>query len=274
MMNIPFRKMHGNGNDFVVIEAEDLPTNIPLPEFCAKIAHRQFGIGCDQVLIVDEAETADFKMRIFNNDGSEVEMCGNGIRCLARYVYETGMTDQTKMTVETLAGTIVPEIVGDMVKVDMGIPRLKSDAWVYPEEKTLLRPFTVGGETLAVSLVSMGNPHCVIVVPEITDRLVLEIGPQIERHPDFPKRINVEFIKVLNRGEIEMRVWERGSGETLACGTGATAAAVACHLNGLTDKSVTVKLKGGMLKLELADDGHMYMTGPATTVFEGEYFHG
>lgn len=274
MMNIPFRKMHGNGNDFVVIEAEDLPTNIPLPEFCAKIAHRQFGIGCDQVLIVDEAATADFKMRIFNNDGSEVEMCGNGIRCLARYVYETGMTDQTKMTVETLAGTIVPEIVGDLVKVDMGIPRLKSDAWVYPEAQTLLRPFTVGGETLAVSLVSMGNPHCVIVVPEITDKLVLEIGPQIERHADFPKRINVEFIKVINRGEVEMRVWERGAGETLACGTGATAAAVACQLNGLTDKSVTVKLKGGMLKLELADDGHMYMTGPATTVFEGEYFHG
>ena len=266
-----FTKMHGNGNDFVVVEAKDLPAGGATPELCARLAHRQFGIGCDQVLVVEPSAKADFRMRIFNNDGSEVEMCGNGIRCFARYVFERGLTKKTKLDVETLAGIIVPEVVGDQVKVDMGTPRLKTADWVYPEEKTLKRPLRIGGETFEITLVSMGNPHCVIFVPEITDHHVLEVGPQIERHPDFPRKINVEFIQVLDRRTLKMRVWERGSGETLACGTGATAASHAAWLNGLAESSVAVQLKGGTLQLDLGADGHRHMTGPATFVFTGDF---
>lgn len=266
---IEITKMHGCGNDFVVVNA----TKEALPDdrkaLARALADRHFGVGCDQVLLVEESDRADFRMLIFNNDGSEVEMCGNGIRCLARYVVDKGLTDKKRLDVETLAGIIRPEVVGDLVRVDMGQPRFNTPDWVWDDEKNVARPFEIGGRTLEVTTVSMGNPHCVIFVEELTDDFVLGLGPQIETDPRFPNRINVEFIKALSRRELNMRVWERGSGETLACGTGASASAVASVLNGLTERTVTVHLTGGDLLLEWAEDGRVYMSGPAETVFEG-----
>ncbi|MDE1865201.1 MAG: diaminopimelate epimerase [Candidatus Micrarchaeota archaeon] len=262
-----FTKMQGTGNDFVVINAisERLPSD--LNAFARGIADRKFGVGCDQVLIIRKSDRADFRMQILNNDGSEVEMCGNGIRCLAKYVHDKGITSKTKLEVETLAGLIRPEIVGDKVKVDMGEPKLASKDW--PFGKTIKKRFEVESQTFEITLVSMGNPHCVIFVPEITDRLVLETGPKIENHSVFPNRINVEFVKAINPKELQMRVWERGTGETLACGTGASAAGVAAVLNQLTERSVTVHLKGGDLQIEWGEK-NVFMTGPAKFVFEGE----
>jgi diaminopimelate epimerase len=267
-MTMKFTKMHGAGNDFVVIDAVNQTLTGDLEALSRKLADRHFGIGCDQVLVVCPSDIADFKMLIFNNDGGEVEMCGNGIRCLARFVYETGMTDKTSIEVETLAGIIKPEIVGDQVRVDMGEPRFDTADW--PWGKTVARDFEVDGRNLPVTLVSMGNPHCVVFQDELNDELVLGVGPKLERHASFPNRINVEFIQVLGPRELSMRVWERGTGETLACGTGACASAVAAIENGLTEKTMTIHLLGGDLQLEWADDKHVYMTGPAETVFTGE----
>ncbi len=265
-----FTKMHGAGNDFVVINGitQTLPDN--MSAFCGKLADRHFGIGCDQVLVVGTSDSADFRMQIFNNDGSEVEMCGNGIRCLARFVHDEMLTDKILITVDTLAGIIKPELVGDLVKVDMGEPRFNTNDWCWDAPDIVAKPFEVGQRNLAITLVSMGNPHCVIFTDELSDDLVLGIGPQIEKHPSFPNRINVEFIKVISKNDIRMRVWERGTGETLACGTGASASAVAAIKNGLTDRKMTVHLTGGDLLLEWADNNHVYMTGPAETVFKGE----
>jgi diaminopimelate epimerase len=262
-----FTKMQGTGNDFVVINAmrERLPAD--LVSFAKGVADRKFGIGCDQVLIVDRSSKADFRMRILNNDGSEVEMCGNGIRCLAKYVRSEGLTSKTKLKVETLRGLIRPEIVGDNVRVDMNEPKLVSKDWSSGE--TVGKKLYVGLQAFDVTLVSMGNPHCVIFVPKITDNLVLKVGPKIEIHSRFPNRINVEFIRVINSKELEMRVWERGAGETLACGTGASAAGVAAVLNKLTEREVTVHLKGGNLQIEWGKR-NVFMTGPAEFVFDGE----
>ena len=262
-----FTKMHGTGNDMIIINAieEKIPEN--LGEFSKKIADRHYGIGSDQVLIVNKSDKADFKMLIFNNDGSEVEMCGNGIRCLAKYLKEKKLTDKTRLEIETLAGIIKPEIVGDKVRVDMGEPRFKTDDWIFEEEKVVNKDF----EDYNITLVSVGNPHCVIFLDKITDEDVLVNGPKIENHKAFPNRINVEFIKVLNKKELEMRVWERGAGETLACGTGATASAVAAMINELTERKVVIHLLGGDLEIEWAQDNHVYMTGDAKFVYEGEF---
>lgn len=270
-----FTKMHGTGNDFVVINAmnEQLPEN--LSEFSKNIAERHFGVGCDQVLIIDKSNIADFKMLIFNNDGGQVEMCGNGIRCLARYAYEKGLTIKKKITVETLAGIITPEIIGDHVRVDMGVPIFKTDDWIYEDYKVINKELNVEGHKFNITLVSMGNPHCVIFTDKIIftktheHDLVTDIGPKIERHENFPNRINVEFVKVLDRNKVRMRVWERGTGETLSCGTGAAATCVACVLNNLADNKITVQVIGGDLQLEWND--HVYLTGPAEFVFEGEW---
>jgi len=261
-------KMHGTGNDFVVINAmaEKLPAD--LVAFSKKIADRHYGVGCDQVLLIDKSNIADFKMLIFNNDGSQVEMCGNGIRCLARYVYEKGLTKKKKITVETLAGIKIPEIIGDKVRVNMGKPSFVSKDWKSGE--TISKPLTIEDQTFTATLVSVGNPHCVIFVDKITDELVHKYGPKIENNRElFPNRINVEFIKKISQNEIEMRVWERGAGETLACGTGSTAAAIAAIKNGFTKSNVIVHLIGGNLEISW-DGSDAFMTGPAEFVFEAE----
>ena len=263
--------MQGTGNDFVIIDAQKEKVPINLNEFSRKIADRHFGIGCDQVLIIDKSEKADFKMLIFNNDGSEVEMCGNGIRCLAKYVYGKGLTNKKQLEVETLAGIIKPKIIGNSIKVDMGEPKFKTEDWIFEEEKYINKKLNLNGLDFNVTLVSMGNPHCVIFVDEITDELVTQIGSKIENYKSFPNRINVEFVKILNKNELRMRVWERGAGETLACGTGASASAVAAMLNNLTKRKITIHLLGGDLQIEWADDNHVYLTGPAEFVFEGNF---
>lgn len=268
--------MHGLGNDFVLINgfAEQLPSD--LPALARTLCHRQMGVGADGLIIVLPSAIADLRMRIFNADGSEPEMCGNGIRCLARYAFEHGLADGCKLTVETLAGIIRPELLladgrVTAVRVDMGEPRLKPQEIpaLFPGEQVVARPIQVGDQEVLVTAVSMGNPHCVVFVPDTASAPALQLGPQLETHPLFPAKTNVEFIQVLNRGEARMRVWERGVGETLACGTGACAAAVACALNGLTDRSVTIHLPGGKLELEWTTDNHLMLTGPAVTVFTG-----
>lgn len=266
-----FTKMHGCGNDFVVIDAVNNALPPDLPNLSRRLADRNFGIGCDQVLVVAPSDIADVRMLIFNNDGSEVEMCGNGIRCLAKYVWDNGISDKPALTVETLAGIIKPARAGDQVRVDMGEPRFDTVDWDMGSTPVIARDLAVGDAVLPVTLVSMGNPHCVSIHKVLTDELVLGVGPQVESHDAFPNRINVEFIQVINRTELVMRVWERGSGETLACGTGASASCVAAVLNELTERSVLVRLKGGNLHLEWGSDNHVYMTGPAVTVFRGQW---
>ena len=283
-MKINFTKMHGLGNDFILIDCRQLKLN-NLSMLAKKLCHRRFGVGADQMLLLFDSIHADFMMKIFNADGSEVEMCGNGIRCLAKYIWDRNLSDKKILHIETLAGIIRPEKAGDMVKVDMGEP-------IFEPEKIPVRivesskfkvqsskkqkssgiidyPLQVEGKEFRVTCVSMGNPHTVIFVENLSHFPVTYYGPLIENQPLFPKKTNVEFIEVLNPIEIKMRVWERGSGETMACGTGASAAAVASNMKGLTGKSITIHLLGGDLFVEWAGDNHVYMTGPAEEVFEG-----
>ncbi len=284
-MTINFTKMHGLGNDFILIDLinqQELITlnDEELSKIVTFLCNRRFGIGADQILLILPSEKADFKMRIFNADGSEVEMCGNGIRCFAKYIWERGMSDKSPLEVETLAGIIRPEKNGDLVRVDMGEPEFKPEKIpVYVEyldrerlretDKILGYPLEVEDREFLISCVSMGNPHCVIVVNDSKSFPVSYYGPILENHQIFPNRTNVEFIDIVSRTEINMRVWERGSGETMACGTGASASAVIAAIRGLTERNVTVHLLGGDLQIEWADDNHVYMTGPATAVFDG-----
>jgi diaminopimelate epimerase len=270
-MQIEFTKMHGLGNDFVVINAikEKLPKD--LGDFSKKIADRHFGIGADQILYILNTKEADFKMRFFNGDGSEAETCGNGIRCLAKYVYEHELTKKKKLVFYTLGGIVKPEIQGNLIKVDMGEPKLKTKDWLFNAEKVVKQELEVEGRKYLVTLVSVGNPHCVIFVDDVEKYDLHHLGPLFEHHSKFPKRINVEFVQVINRQEVIMRVWERGDGLTLACGSGASAVGVAGVLNGLTDQKITVHLLGGDLEIEWAKaDNHVYMTGPAAEVFNGK----
>ncbi|MCK8827906.1 diaminopimelate epimerase [Natroniella acetigena] len=276
-----FTKMHGLGNDFVIVNLlEEKLTN--LGQLAREICDRHFGVGADGLVLVLPAEKdeADFRMRIFNPDGSEPEMCGNAIRCFAKYLYERKLTDKTKVKVETLAGIIIPELIieagqVEVVKVDMGQPRLKSQEipMAGVEQKQVVKqPLEVAGQEYEITAVSMGNPHCVIFVDQVDDFPVSEVGPLIEKHSLFPVKTNVEFIEVVNSDELKMRVWERGAGVTLACGTGACASTVAAILNQLTDREVMVHLLGGDLLIEWAEDNnHVYMTGPAEEVFVGEW---
>lgn len=276
-----FTKVQGLGNDFVLVNCftEQLPEGMTWNELSMKICDRHFGIGADGLVLVLPSETADVKMRIFNPDGTEPEMCGNVIRCFARYVYENGIVKNEVINVETLAGLRIPKVIKQgaqivAVRVDMGEPQLERELIPMIPGKAgpvVSEQIEVAGQPFLITAVSMGNPHCVIFVPELENLPLSEIGPQIEAHDVFPKKTNTEFIQVVNRGEVNMRVWERGAGETLACGTGACASVVAGVLNNLTDRQVTVHLTGGDLLIEWGEDNHVYMTGPAENVFIGNY---
>ena len=273
-----FVKVQGLGNDFVVVNAmtENLPAG--LPELARRVCDRYFGIGADGLVLLHKSDVADLRMQIINSDGSEAEMCGNAIRCVAKYAYEQKLITKTKIQVETLAGIKIPELILEngavkYVRVDMGEPILERAEipMLGSAGRVLAEALEVGSEIFKVTAVSMGNPHCLIFVDELASFPVATIGPQIEIHSVFPRKTNVEFIEVLNRQEVRMKVWERGAGETMACGTGACATAVAAVLNGLTEREVTVHLTGGDLFIEWAENNHIYMTGPAEEVFTGSY---
>ncbi len=277
---LQFTKVQGLGNDFVIVDG----TTEQINDYAAaavKLCDRHFGIGADGLVVVLPSETADFRMRIFNSDGSEAEMCGNVTRCFAKYLYEHGLTTKTRMTIETLAGIIGPELKFDQagkvsaVRVDMGKPRLKrAEIPMHgpAEDQVINESLTVNGEEYFITCVSMGNPHCIIFVQDVAALPLEKIGPAIETHPAFPRKINVEFIQVLNDQEMIMRVWERGAGVTLACGTGASAALAAAVLNGKTGPQATIHLDGGDLLLEWnRESGHIFKTGPAEEVFTGIY---
>jgi diaminopimelate epimerase len=280
-MKIHFTKMHGLGNDFILIDCrvQACPSGTKnLRDISRQLCDRRFGIGADQILLLDNSSKADFQMRILNADGSEVEMCGNGIRCLAQYIWDRRLSEKDVLEIETLAGIMKPERSGDLVKVDMGEPifepekipvNLISNLKSQISNLIVDYPLQIADREFTITCISMGNPHAVIVVDDVSGFPVTYYGPMIETHSIFPRKTNVEFIQVLNRAEIKMRVWERGSGETMACGTGAAAAAVASALKGLTEKTVTVHLLGGDLLIEQAVNKHVYMTGPAVEVFEG-----
>ncbi len=274
-----FRKVHGLGNDFVMIDllkSKDYPS-ADLSGLARKACHRQLGIGADGLVLILPDEQADTRMRIFNPDGSEPQMCGNAIRCVARYLFEQGIVPHKQIRINTLAGIITPDIILQdgkfvAVKVDMGEPRLerKEIPMIGPPGQVVNEPLPVGDRIWQITAVSMGNPHCLIFVDNPETIPLAQWGPQIENHPSFPERTNVEFVRVLSRTEIKMRVWERGAGATLACGTGSCATLVGCVLNGLTDRKAAVHLALGSLLIDWADNNHIYMTGPAEEVFCGE----
>lgn len=274
-----FTKMHGAGNDYVYVDcfAEPVPADIPATAIA--ISDRHTGVGGDGMVLICPSDRADARMRMFNIDGSESEMCGNAIRCVAKYVFDHGLVRKTDLKIETGRGILSMHLATgrdgkvDQVTVSMGAPILDGPSipTTLPGNPPLNEPLDVAGNRINVTCVSMGNPHCVTFVDEVNDDWVLRVGPQIERHPAFPRRVNAEFIQVVSRDEFIMRVWERGSGETLACGTGACAAAVAGVLTGRTNRTVTAHLRGGDLKLEWSESGEVYMTGPAVEVFSGDW---
>jgi diaminopimelate epimerase len=273
-MRLKFTKMHGLGNDFVVIDGVTQAVFLT-PERVRFLADRHFGVGCDQLLLVERptAPEADFRYRIFNADGGEVEQCGNGARCFVRFVHDQGLTDKREIRVETMQGIIGPRLEADgQVTVDMGAPRLEpADIPFVAEQRALTYELDLVEETVEISALSMGNPHAVRVVADADAAPVARQGPLIEHHPRFPRRVNAGFMQVLDRHAIKLRVFERGAGETLACGTGACAAAVAGVSRGLLDSPVTVHTRGGDLVIRWEGEGKpVLMTGPAVTVFEGE----
>ena len=262
--------MHGLGNDFILIDCRKSEIDNP-SVLSISLCHRRFGIGADQMLLLHNSKIADFKMRIFNSDGSEVEMCGNGIRCFAKYIWDRGLSEKNVLAVETAAGIIKPEKSGDMIKVDMGIPILEGSLIPVRLDGIIKDfPLKIYGKEFKITCVSMGNPHTVIFVDDVNAFDVDKYGALIERDALFPNRTNVEFIEAIDSENIRMRVWERGSGETMACGTGASAAAVAAHLKGLSGRRVNVSLNGGNLLIEWNENDHVYMTGPAVEVYSGE----
>jgi diaminopimelate epimerase len=272
-----FIKMHGIGNDYVYIDCFR-ETVIEPERLAVRMSDRHFGVGGDGLILIMPSDKADARMRMFNADGSEAQMCGNGIRCLAKYVYDSGISRAPELTVETPAGVLRLQLFTsngtvEKVRVNMGMPRLRRhDIPMLGEgDQVLDEKLRAGDHEFAVTCVSMGNPHCVIYVDDVAKFPVTHYGPLLEHHPQFPQRTNVEWIEALNRREIRQRTWERGSGETLACGTGACAATVASVLNGKTDRSVIVHLLGGDLEVEWAADDHVYMTGPAVEVFRGDW---
>ncbi|MDO4749549.1 MAG: diaminopimelate epimerase [Eubacteriales bacterium] len=274
-----FTKMHGCGNDYVYVSG--FTENIPdRPSLSIQVSDRHFGIGSDGLICIDPSSVADFRMDMYNADGSRSQMCGNGIRCVGKYVYDHGLTDKTVITVETGAGIKTLWLnVGDdnkvrTVRVCMGAPEFcPAKIPVAAEgEDFILRPYEIAGQTWELTAVSMGNPHVVTFVPDVASLDLETIGPQFENHPLFPERVNTEFIRVIDRRTLEMRVWERGSGETLACGTGACASLAAAVRAGLAEDSARLILLGGELQIEWSrDENLIYMTGPAETVFEGIY---
>lgn len=270
--------MHGAGNDYVYVNCFEERYPEEVAKLAIEISDRHFGVGGDGLVLICPSEVADARMRMFNADGSESEMCGNAIRCVAKYLYDHGIARHEALKIETGRGVLslqceVESSRVQRVRVNMGAPILKSAdiPTTLPGDPPIRQKLSAAGREFEVTCVSMGNPHCVTFVNEINDDWVLRVGPEIERHPAFPRRINAEFIQVISPSEFNMRVWERGSGETLACGTGACASAVAGVLNGLTNRKVTAHLRGGDLQLEWAESGEVYMTGPATEVFSGVF---
>ena len=274
---IRFTKMHGAGNDYIYINAIDsCPAN--LPELSNEMSDRHKGVGSDGVVLIMPSDKADFRMRMFNADGSEGEMCGNASRCVAKYVYDKGLTSKRKITLETLAGIKVLEITKVVdekvreVKVDMGEPSFAPENIPTKSNCEVIDiPISTSLGTLNLTAVGTGNPHGVVIMDSVSDLDIDSIGPEIQNNELFPRKANIEFVRIINRNEIEMRVYERGSGETMACGTGACASVVATSRLGLTDRRATVHLKGGDLQIHWAENNHVYMTGEAATVFEGEY---
>jgi diaminopimelate epimerase len=274
---LAFTKMQGLGNDYIYVEEFDAPLAHPSP-LAITVSDRHFGIGGDGLVLMGHSDKADFRMRIFNADGSEAEMCGNATRCVGKYLYEKGFTRQREFTLETLAGIRNVTLFThgrhvESVRVDMGEPRLapglipmKADG-----DSFIDRDISVNGRRYRGTAVSMGNPHLVVPVPHVAGLDLAQLGPHFEHHALFPRRVNTEFIEVLDRDRIRMRVWERGAGETLACGTGACAALVACVLNKWTDRKAVIELRGGELEIAWDKDGPVSMTGGAEFVFSGEY---
>ena len=273
-----FTKMQGLGNDYVYVNCFEETVAHP-SETAVQVSDRHFGIGADGLILIKPSTKADFEMEMYNADGSRGEMCGNGIRCVAKYVYDYGLTDQTHISIETLGGIkyldlIVEEGRVRLVKVDMGSPVLEAEQIpiIGLGNRVLDEPIRVDDMEYRITGVSMGNPHGVVFLKDVKNLEIEKIGPLFEHHECFPNRVNTEFVHVLDRHTAEMRVWERGSGETLACGTGACAVAVACVLNGLTEEEVTVKLLGGELQIRWdREKDRVYMTGPAEVVFDGEW---
>ncbi len=272
-----FTKMHGCGNDYVYVNLFEEQIENPAKVSIA-VSDRHFGIGSDGLITIGASEIADFRMRIYNADGSEAEMCGNGIRCVAKYVYDHKLTDKTEITVETGAGmkTLQLTVEDDkvtLVRVDMGEPILTPDEIpvVADGDRVVDEPIVVDDKEWRMTCVSMGNPHAVVFVDDVAHFELEKYGPLFENHVRFPKRTNTEFVQIISRNEAIMRVWERGSAETWACGTGTCATVMACILNGLTDNDVLVHLRGGDLRIVYDEkSNHVFMTGPATEVFEGE----
>lgn len=286
-ITMKFTKMHGIGNDYVYVNCfqEKVEDPAKLSEF---VSDRHFGIGSDGLILIKPSDIADFEMDMYNADGSRGKMCGNGIRCVAKYVYDYGLTDKTQISVATGSGIKYLDLTVEngkvaLVRVDMGAPILVPEQIPVDMKKTgvpasegctdsvVAAPVLVNGSAYTMTCVSMGNPHCIICVDDVDGLDIEKIGPHFEWHPCFPERVNTEFIKVIDRQTVQMRVWERGSGETWACGTGACAVTVACILNGWTDDTITVKLRGGDLKVQWdREKNTIFMTGPATVVFDGE----
>ncbi|WP_289698365.1 diaminopimelate epimerase [Duncaniella muris] len=276
---ISFTKMHGIGNDYIYINCmESVPDR--LPELAEEMSDRHFGVGGDGIVLICPSDKADFRMRMFNNDGSEARMCGNASRCIAKYVHDHKLTDKTCISLETLSGIKVlslnmsPSGEVESVTVDMGEPEL--NAGLVPvrstTEKMVEEPVATSCGEVRVTAVSMGNPHGVVFVDRIEDVPFETLGPELEKHSMWPDRANIEFLQIISPSEARMRVWERGTGETLACGTGACASAVAAALTGRCGREVTIHLRGGDLHIRWADNGHVMMTGGATEVFEGNYY--
>ncbi|MCR5447271.1 MAG: diaminopimelate epimerase [Schwartzia sp.] len=278
-MGIEFTKWQGCGNDFVLVDDRSESIKDPA-ELSRKMCDRHYGIGADGLIIIRPSDKADTRMRIYNTDGSEAEMCGNGIRCFARWVYELGLVPGEEFTVETGAGILVPKIIKENsritgVRVDMGQPVL--DAEKIPTKgfgtgRVVDKTIEVLGETYHVTCVSMGNPHCVVLWDDLSTLDIEKLGPAFENHPAFPNRVNTEFVSVRDKNHVRMRVWERGAAVTMACGTGACATLTACVLNDRTEKQAEIELDGGKLFIEWSEkDNHIYMTGPAEEVYKGTY---
>ena len=276
-MKLNFTKWQGCGNDFVLIDCQESPLERDYASLGKELCDRHYGIGADGILVVEPSETADFRMRIINADGSEAEMCGNGIRCFARYLYDFGRTEKTEFTVETGAGVLVPslrlengKVTG--VRVDMGEPILAGEdipVKGFGRDKVVNEKLTVQGQDYKMTCVSMGNPHCVIFVEDAENFPIEELGSLFEHHEAFPRKTNTEFVTVRDRSHLRMRVWERGASVTLACGTGSCATLVAGVLTGRTERAAEIELDGGCLLVEWSDNNHVFMTGPAELVFAG-----
>ena len=277
-----FTKMHGAGNDYVYVNCFDERLPDDPPQLARQISDRHFGVGGDGLILIRPSEVADARMQMFNADGSEAEMCGNGVRCVAKFVFDHGIAPKESLSIETGAGVLQLELEvengrAQRVRVDMGEPILIADQipttllpTTQPGNSVIDKLLEIAGRRLSVTCISMGNPHCVTFVDSLSDEWVLGVGPQIERAAEFPRRVNAEFVEVISRSEVKQRTWERGSGETLACGTGASAVCVAGVLTGRTEREILVHLLGGDLTLDWREaDNHVYMTGPAVEVFSG-----